>query len=107
MSNLSLINKIKNSQCSKFQKKVYIELLNVKKGSVISYSKLAEKIGRTGAARAVGNALNKNPFAPDVPCHRVVKNDGSIGGFAHGKDKKIAILLAEGIEIENGKVVAL
>lgn len=56
------------------------------------------------AYRAVGNALNKNPFAPKVPCHRVVSSDGSIGGFASGAMKKIELLKSEGIKVKGGKI---
>jgi len=54
---------------------------------------------------AVGSALNKNPYAPQVPCHRVVNVDGSLGGFALGSRKKIALLRSEGINIKNNKIV--
>ncbi|HWA64450.1 MAG TPA: MGMT family protein, partial [Candidatus Paceibacterota bacterium] len=57
---------------------------------------VAAAIGRPRAARAVGNALNKNPFAPEVPCHRVIRSDGSTGGFAFGRKKKIQLLKKEG-----------
>jgi methylated-DNA-[protein]-cysteine S-methyltransferase len=58
---------------------------------------VARRIGRPGAARAVGNALGRNPFAPRVPCHRVVRANGSIGGFAGGPDKKRRLLRAESV----------
>ena len=59
---------------------------------------------RTKAYRAVGNALNKNPLAPAVPCHRVVGSDGSLTGFAGGLAKKRQMLIAEGVPLSNGKV---
>lgn len=65
---------------TEFQRRVYLELLNVPRGSTISYGELARRIG-CGSAQAVGQALKRNPFAPDVPCHRVIARDGSIGGF--------------------------
>lgn len=83
---------------------VYLALLKVPKGSVISYGALAKKAGFPGAARAVGSAMNRNPFAPDVPCHRVIKSDGSIGEFAHGTENKIAMLRKEGVKISNSKI---
>ncbi|MBI4335571.1 MAG: MGMT family protein, partial [Candidatus Omnitrophica bacterium] len=61
-----------------------------------------KRIGRPKAYRAVGNALNKNPFAPIVPCHRVVKSDGSLGGFAKGKRQKLRLLKREGLTL--GKI---
>lgn len=63
-----------------FQRRVYLELLNVPRGTTISYGELARRIG-CGSAQAVGQALRRNPFAPDVPCHRVIAGDGSLGGF--------------------------
>lgn len=59
------------------------------------------------ASRAVGNALNKNPYAPQVPCHRVVRSDGAIGGFASGPKKKIALLTKEGVIVSHNKVAPL
>ena len=63
-----------------FQRKVYLELLNVPSGTTITYGELARRIG-CGSAQAVGQALKRNPFAPEVPCHRVVAADGSLGGY--------------------------
>lgn len=68
---------------TEFQRRVYMALLDVPRGETISYGELARRIG-CGSAQAVGQALRKNPFAPDVPCHRVIAADGAIGGF-HGK----------------------
>ena len=59
---------------------------------------------KSKAYRAVGNAMNKNPYAPKVPCHRVIQSNGTIGGFAHGAKKKTEMLKNEGIEIVNGKI---
>lgn len=58
----------------------------------------------TKAYRAVGNAMNKNPYAPQVPCHRVVNTNGALGGFAQGLPKKVSMLKSEGVKIENDKV---
>lgn len=75
---------------TEFQRKVYLELLNVRPGETISYGELARRIG-CRSAQAVGQALRRNPFAPDVPCHRVIASDGSIGGFCGEKEgEKIA-----------------
>lgn len=87
-----------------FAESVYRVLKRVPKGSLTTYAALARAIGRPGAARAVGNALNKNPYAPQVPCHRVVRSDGRVGGFASGTGKKIALLRKEGVLIVHGKV---
>lgn len=80
-----------------FQKKVYDFVRKIPKGRTMTYKQVAVGIGRPKAYRAVGNALNKNPFAPEVPCHRVIKSDGSIGGFASGSRKKLKLLSNEGV----------
>lgn len=67
-------------EITEFQKKVFLELLKVPAGQTISYGELARRIG-CRCPQAVGQALRKNPFAPDVPCHRVIRSDGKIGGY--------------------------
>lgn len=67
---------------TEFQRRVYLELLHVPCGATITYGELARRIG-CKSAQAVGQALKRNPFAPMVPCHRVVASNGGIGGF-HG-----------------------
>ena len=88
---------------TKFQEKVYKLCKKVPKGKVTTYKILAEKLN-VKAYRAVGNALNKNPYAPRVPCHRVIKSTGEIGGFASGTRNKIKLLRKEGIKMEKGKI---
>jgi len=78
-----------------FEKKVYRVVSKIPKGQVRSYKWVAEKIGSPKASRAVGNALNKNPYIGIVPCHRVIRSDGSIGGFALGVKKKREFLESE------------
>ena len=63
-----------------FQRRVYIELLSIPAGTTITYGELAQRIG-CRSAQAVGQALKRNPFAPEVPCHRVVAANGSLGGY--------------------------
>ena len=77
-----------------FQQKVWALIQKVPKGKVTTYKAIAEKLG-TKAYRAVGQACNKNPYWPQVPCHRVVCADGSVGGFARGVKEKIALLKKE------------
>ena len=84
--------------------KVYELLKKIPKGKVTTYKEIADQL-KTKAYRAVGQIIGQNPNAPKVPCHRVVKSDGSISGYAFGVDKKIALLKSEGVETENGKVV--
>jgi methylated-DNA-[protein]-cysteine S-methyltransferase len=90
---------------SLFTKAVFEYLRKVKRGQVITYGQLAQAIGRPMAARAVGNALNKNPYAPKVPCHRVIRSDGSLGGYSLGVKKKAELLKKEGIKIKNNKII--
>lgn len=90
-----------------FNEKVWRATKRIPKGKISTYALIARLIGNPRSARAVGNALNKNPFAPVVPCHRVVRSDGVIGGFASGTAKKSALLRKEGIPITNGKVTSL
>lgn len=89
---------------SEFAEKVYALLRKVPAGKVTTYKDLAIAAGTKGY-RAIGQVMNKNPYAPEVPCHRVVASDGSIGGFAWGCEKKIEMLRKEGVELRNGKVV--
>lgn len=76
----------------------------IPKGQVMTYGQVAEEINKRKSARAVGNALNKNPHAPAIPCHRVIKSNGEVGGFATGTKKKISLLKQEGLKIKRGKV---
>lgn len=69
-----------SSEITPFQRRVYLALLDVPAGTTITYGELARRIG-CGSAQAVGQALKRNPFAPEVPCHRVVAADGSLGGY--------------------------
>jgi methylated-DNA-[protein]-cysteine S-methyltransferase len=87
-----------------FEENCYALLRKVPRGRVTTYKALAEALG-TKAYRAVGQAMNKNPYAPRVPCHRVVSSDGSLGGFASGPRKKIVILRAEGVQVRDGRIV--
>lgn len=86
-----------------FADKVYSLTKKIPKGRVSTYKLIAKKL-KTKAYRAVGTALNKNPFAPIVPCHRVVNSDGRVGGYAKGTNKKIEMLRKEGIKIKDGRI---
>jgi O-6-methylguanine DNA methyltransferase len=81
---------------TEFQREVYRAILRIPPGQTRSYGWVARQIGKPGAARAVGNALNRNTCAPVIPCHRVVRTDGSMGGYAGGIKKKAALLRLEG-----------
>lgn len=86
-----------------FSERVYSIVKRIPKGNVSTYKSVAHALN-CKAYRAVGQALNKNPYAPVVPCHRVISSDGSLGGFAHGVKKKHTMLKKEGIIIKNNKI---
>ncbi|MCK5322478.1 MAG: MGMT family protein [Candidatus Aenigmarchaeota archaeon] len=90
-----------DEKITQFKNKVYNATKQIPKGKVTTYKEIAKAIGKPRSYRAIGNALNKNPFAPKIPCHRVIRSDGSIGGFAYGTQKKIRLLKSEGIKINN------
>lgn len=87
-----------------FTQRIWKLLSKIPRGKVTTYSELARAAKSPKAVRAVGNACNKNPHAPRVPCHRVVSSDGGLGGYAHGSAKKIAILKKEGVKVKDGKI---
>ena len=93
---------------SDFAAKVYAVVRKIPEGQVSTYREVAHAVG-SRAYRGVGQALRCNPFAPEVPCHRVVKSDGSLGGFkgnTDGKviDEKVALLEREGVPVNRGRV---
>lgn len=79
-----------------FQRKVYEVVKTIPRGQVLTYQEVARLVGRPAAHRAVGNALNRNTD-PKVPCHRVVRSDGTSGGYRGGVKKKYALLKSEGV----------
>ncbi len=91
------------SKISSFSSACYKILSQVPRGKVTTYRLIAKALG-SRAVRAVGTAMAKNPFAPRIPCHRVVRSDGSVGEYNGGAEKKQLMLRREGIQINNGKV---
>jgi len=89
---------------TRFERDVLVATFRIPKGKVSTYKRVAEKIGRPKAYRAVANALHKNPLWPIVSCHRVVGSDGSFGGPKKGAEDRRNSVAKEGIPIENGKV---
>lgn len=87
----------KDRKISAFQKSVYQVVKTIPRGQVRTYGWVARRLGKPGAARAVGRALHRNPFAPKVPCHRVVAQNG-LGGFARGVKAKVQLLRSEGYQ---------
>ena len=67
---------------TKFQIMVWKEILKIPYGEIRTYKEIAQAIGRPNSSRAVANACGKNPYAPDIPCHRVIKSDGKLGGYS-------------------------
>ena len=90
------------AQGTQFQQKVWAALRTIPSGEVRTYTEIAVQIGHPFSARAVANACGKNPYAPEVPCHRVIRSDGSIGGYSAegGSEKKRAMLREEGVHID-------
>lgn len=89
---------------TKFEIEVLVATFKIPKGKISTYKRIAEKIDRPRAYRAVGNALHKNPLAPIVPCHRVVRSDGGFGGDSKGAESRRKLLEKEGISIKNSRV---
>ena len=86
---------------TEFQLKVWAYLRKIPRGSVRTYAQVAKDIGKPLAIRAVANAIGKNPYAPKIPCHRVIRSDGSLGGYSGkgGVKTKRFLLKKEGINL--------
>ena len=84
-----------------FQIKIWNYLKKIPQGKVKTYSQVAKGIGKPLAVRAVANAIGKNPFPPKIPCHRVIRSDGSLGGYSGkgGIKRKEILLKKEGINL--------
>ncbi len=103
-------SKLQNAICAgklrdemSFMQRVWAITARIPAGKVATYGQIARVLGGN-ASRAVGMALNRNPFAPAVPCHRVVGSDGRLVGFAGGVKKKHQLLVGEGVVLAKGKV---
>ncbi len=88
-----------------FQRRVWDALKLIPKGRVTTYGAIAAYLG-TSAVRAVGTAVGKNPYAPEVPCHRVVPADGRLGNYSGegGTERKRELLESEGVRVKDGKI---
>ncbi len=86
---------------TEFQLKVWTYLRTIPRGRVKTYSQVAKAIGKPLATRAVANAIGKNPYAPKIPCHRVIRSDGTLGGYSGkgGVKTKRFLLKKEGIKL--------
>lgn len=98
------ITKERQSRRSNFYYRVYNMVRNIKRGQTMTYADVAKAADYPGAARAVGNALNKN-HDPNVPCHRVIRSDGKVGGYNRGSRLKLRLLKEESTPLimSNGK----
>ena len=92
------------SNKNEFERKVLVVTFKIPKGKISTYKRIAEKVGRPRAYRAVANALRKNPLHPIVPCHRVVRSDGGFGGEEKRAETRRELVEKEGIPIENGRI---
>jgi methylated-DNA-[protein]-cysteine S-methyltransferase len=88
-----------------FEREVYVATFRIPRGKVSTYSRVAKKIGRPKAQRAVANALHKNPLFPVVPCHRVVRSDGGFGGEEKAAAGRRRHVEKEGVPTKGGKVM--
>ncbi len=100
-----------------FQEKVFLVVKRIPRGKTLSYREVAESTGYPKAWRAVGNALNKNPnlhspkfskktlASKQIPCHRVIRLNGRIGGYRYGAKRKASLLKKEGVIIKKRRVV--
>ena len=86
---------------TKFQLQVWNYLKKIPIGSVKTYKQVAIAINKPKSARAVANACAKNPYAPNIPCHRVIRSDGGLGGYSGrgGVDQKLKLLRSEKVDI--------
>ena len=80
-----------------FEERVYAIVRRIPRGQTRSYRWVAVQLGHPGLARAVGQALHHNPDTRRTPCHRVIRSDGTLGGYAKGSTRKRALLRREGV----------
>ena len=83
----------------------YYLVRQIPKGRISTYGAVAKALGNKGYARAVGKYMNQNPNADTMPCFKIVKSDGSLGGFGLGIEDKIRRLSEDGMEVKDGKIV--
>ena len=92
---------------TKFQKIVWNGIASIPKGKILTYQELAIEIGHPKSFRAVASACGKNPYPPEIPCHRVVRKDGGLGGYSAkgGITRKKIMLKKEGHKFFKGKII--
>jgi methylated-DNA-[protein]-cysteine S-methyltransferase len=101
------MNKYKFNVGTKFQKMVWNSIATIPEGKVMTYQELAMKIGHPKSFRAVASACGKNPYVPEIPCHRVVRKDGELGGYSAegGIKRKKYMLEKEGHKFNKDKII--
>ena len=102
------INELKKMEGTNFQKSVWLEILKIPVGEVTTYKKIALNISQEGSSRAVANACGKNPILEVIPCHRVIRSDGFLGGYSGmgGIKRKKQLLEDEGHKFDlNYKII--
>lgn len=105
---MTVVMRVKVRTVTAFEQRVYEALLEVPRGCVTTYKRLAQRVG-CGSCRAVAQALRRNPDAPRVPCHRVIASDGTLGGYQGARsgapiERKRRRLAAEGVAFEQGRL---
>jgi methylated-DNA-[protein]-cysteine S-methyltransferase len=88
------------SGATTFQRQIFERLMHIPCGRIVSYGDIADELGDPGAARAVGQAVGANPLPIIVPCHRVVRSDGKLGGYSGGLQRKVTLLGVEGVHVD-------
>ena len=86
------------------EEKIYEKLIQVPPGKITTYGELARSVGLQNGQRLIGQIMKKNPFPVIIPCHRVVKSNGIVGGYVFGVDVKKNMLTEEGIRIKKDKI---
>ncbi len=104
MDHEALIKKGRLDSGMTFSQRVLALTARIPRGRVTTYGTIAKALGNPRASRAVGQALHFNPFAPAVPCHRVVGSDGKLTGFASGIRRKAQLLKKEGVEVWDDRI---
>ncbi len=89
----------------RLEDKVYKKLLDVPSGKITTYGELAKAVGLKNGQRKIGQIMKNNPLPVVIPCHRVVKSDGTIGGYAFGVEIKVNMLSKEGVKISKSKIL--
>lgn len=102
---IKMENELKKLGFSEFSIRVLMEVYKIPVGETRTYSQIAELVGHKNAGRAVGSAVRKNPFAPVIPCHRVIRKDGRLGNYSGegGTERKRKMLMEEGINVSELK----